>query len=161
MKNLSHLTSKLQIENIHFVFLRQIQNFISCLICLKEAENTLTQTCLLCKAPCSLCSGESTNCTSCTINTYLSQFKCLNTCPDGDWADSSLMTCRPCSPPCSKCLQSPTKCTACTVETFLTIENKCVSDCPTGFWNDKNDNTCKNCSSFCLTCSGKNPSFSC
>lgn len=64
----------------------------------------INRTCLPCVSPCHTCQGTVTTCTSCLPTLapplYLSNSRCVPTCPDGTFASSANYSCLPCTPPC-------------------------------------------------------------
>lgn len=64
---------------------------------------------------CKTCDGGSTsNCLSCNSGRFLTSKKCLTSCPDGTWADSSSNKCTNCDDTCSTCWGAGTdKCFSC------------------------------------------------
>lgn len=63
----------------------------------------ISHICQPCTSPCATCSGSLTTCLSCltlTPRVYLSNSRCVGTCPDGTYASNANNTCVLCSSPC-------------------------------------------------------------
>lgn len=113
-----------------------------------------------CTLPCKTCTdGNVSECLSCyqdiTISTsiyYLSSLKsCFSVCPEGYFADTSVLTCTACSSVCNTCSMSPNNCTSCKVNSTLKYfyistgdVGTCLSQCPT-FYYPNALNNCAPC----------------
>ncbi|KAI1239706.1 Proprotein convertase subtilisin/kexin type 5, partial [Lamprotornis superbus] len=129
-----------------------------------------TQTCKSCHKKCFQCSGPTEHqCLSCANNRYLLNRTCVETCPDGYYADSTERQCSACHSTCdsctrkhsSQCLSCKLDCLSCNTYFYLLHStNECVSSCPQYYYENKDNNICERCHSSCLTCEGKG-AFSC
>lgn len=122
--------------------------------------------CLPCSPSCLACSIENTTCTMCQPSYFLHLSTCLNTCPDGFYADTSLTQynrsarCSLCFNPCLSCDNKGDNCTKCRFGLNLIAAvgstlGQCVSACPLlYYYNNASDHTCNKCSDInCLQCS--------
>jgi proprotein convertase subtilisin/kexin type 5 len=133
-------------------------------------------TCQPCNINCATCYGSSTNCLTCTyVNTisivYLYQSKCIVTCPNKFWQNSTNQMdhqCSPCNPYCAICTGPlNTDCSYCANQTVLINDTNvtvqyykdlysttCNPTCPNGQYIDSIiNNVCVPCNSACLLCS--------
>jgi hypothetical protein len=130
-------------------------------------------TCVVCNAACSLCTGHTTNeCQACQPDTtttpatyyYLSfgTTYCVTVCPYGQYATNSSFSCQKCNINCATCEVTSTRCLTCTyVNTinivYLNNNNECVVTCPAGLWansSDPLDHKCSPCHAYCTACTG-------
>lgn len=84
---------------------------------------------------------------------YLYEDTCVNTCPDGSYAVTSISTnlCLKCINNCRIC-QSATYCLTCISGTYLdTNTHSCIDYCPVGYYIDVSIG-CIQCPVNCLTC---------
>ena len=113
------------------------------------------ETCSTCSSTCKACSDAST-CTSCDTSSSYPVFHdsaCIDACPDGTYADSSLR-CQACDSSCSTCSGGlASDCLTCTSGTFQD-GSTCRTACPTGFYGDATTSSCIACDSSCTDCSG-------
>ncbi|KAF9566482.1 growth factor receptor domain-containing protein [Agrocybe pediades] len=110
--------------------------------------------CIKCKIPnFSVAStADQKQCTQCVPGTFLSNGKCVQSCPTGTTVSSQDgMTCIACDPSCSSCAGSPTFCLTCS-NNLLSDDGKCVANCPAGTFSSSG--TCLTCHPDCATCSG-------
>ena len=86
--------------------------------------------CLTCHPDCTSCSGGSFNqCTSCPSNRpVLTNGRCLPTCSQSQFFDSTSSTCQSCDSSCSSCSGSgPDNCLACSSSTQVLVTGSCVA----------------------------------
>jgi hypothetical protein len=86
--------------------------------------------CLTCHLDCATCSGGSFNqCTSCPSNRpVLTNGRCLPTCGQSQFFDSTSSTCKLCDSSCSSCSGlGPSNCLACSSSTQVLIAGSCVA----------------------------------
>ncbi|THV05670.1 hypothetical protein K435DRAFT_744555 [Dendrothele bispora CBS 962.96] len=107
-------------------------------------------------------------CTSCLPGSFLSNGKCVGSCPTGTFVSpSDNTTCTPCDSSCKSCVGSANFCLECSDSSSLVTGNgQCVKSCPEGSVQSSSSSsssssstsrTCTTCHPDCLTCSG--PSF--
>mgnify|MGYP000876556740 FL=1 len=145
-----------------------------------------TKTCQSCHVrstspfSCRTCNaGGSSNCQSCTENTYLypnTYGECIDPCPDGYWGDTTTWTCQPCynnpdgtdRKECETCFgPAATSCLTCPTGTYyFSVDKSCLSTCPPGYYANglsNPNNLCVQCyqnnsptspDGTCLTCNG-------
>ena len=144
--------------------------------------DTTTNTCKPCYSSsvsphysCATCIGGTYHdCSSCGSGNFLylsTGGECLDSCPDGFWADTSANKCQPCYSSnigpyysCATCtLNGNSNCTSCSTGYFLypSTGGNCLNACPDRFWGDASENLCQPCYSStagpyysCATCSG-------
>lgn len=113
-----------------------------------------------CTAPCQQCTLTRTTCSSClpaaytsNITLYRPSSTCLQTCPDGYYANTTTMSCELCNSNCTKCLALATNCSACspTSNTYL-YGNSCTDTCPSSFYKNVTTVACVQCPVGCSTC---------
>lgn len=129
-----------------------------------QYANSTSFKCLLCSANCATCSSSSTNCSTCGfssvgMNLYLSNNKCVASCPQGQWGNSSDYKCTNCADECLACFgPSISNCTLCGNASTKTYykhigDTVCNTTCPDGqFISGSIPNFCQPCSSICVTC---------
>ena len=86
--------------------------------------------CLACHPDCTSCSGGSFNqCTSCPSNRpVLTNGRCLPTCSQSEFFDTTSSTCQSCDSSCSSCSGSgPSNCLACSSSTEVLAAGSCVA----------------------------------
>ena len=115
-------------------------------------------TCATCDATCATCSGTGTSaCTSCAASgstPVLHQGQCIATCPDGTYADSSLL-CESCDSSCTTCTGgTASDCVTCASGAPIKHGSQCVSAAPAGFYARSADSVTQACDGSCATCSG-------
>lgn len=129
--------------------------------------------CLMCSALCNTCDTSSTNCTSCALvnlltPVYFFNYTCVETCPNGYFANDANTTnrlCSKCSFSCTRCSGSATNCSACGNTTTAVYYkdanyNVCQNSCNLQqYFNPSVPNTCSNCDNSCTQC--KNSSTNC
>ncbi|KAF9264245.1 hypothetical protein L218DRAFT_926619 [Marasmius fiardii PR-910] len=95
-------------------------------------------------------------CTGCLPGSFLSQGKCVESCPQGTFVDSKdNMTCTACDSSCSTCSGSSTFCLTCSSAASLAgPDGKCVSNCPSNTFQNPTTKQCSSCHPDCATCSG-------
>ncbi|KAH6919160.1 FRAS1 protein [Coprinopsis sp. MPI-PUGE-AT-0042] len=131
------------------------------------ADN-LKRVCDACPSKCSSCSipgftgGSSIDdvqCTQCTPGSVLSNGRCVDTCPDGQFVNpQDNLTCIPCDSSCGTCAGSATFCTSCSGSLFAS-NGQCVQSCPQSSFSSTSSTTpprniCTPCHPDCATCSG-------
>ena len=114
-----------------------------------------------CDSSCKVCSGVTTNCTSCYTNSSLPYLiittsfvgGCFASCPSlyyGDLANGVCTLCSSLNIGCDNC-SSQTTCYNCNLNTaYVFYINTCVLTIPTGFYN--NSGVASACNSTCATC---------
>ncbi|EAR95046.2 TNFR/NGFR cysteine-rich region family protein (macronuclear) [Tetrahymena thermophila SB210] len=122
------------------------------------ADNTLLK-CINCDITCTKCSGPNNNqCLKCSGSYYFDSTatKCVKTCPDGTYPNSSNNICSSCNSNCTTCSgPASNSCLSCSGTLYLdSTANTCVSTCPNGYYANSQGNICSNCNSSCTTCSG-------
>lgn len=77
---------------------------------------------------------------SCNDGTFLHLGKCLSTCPDTYYGESTTNTCDKCHSECYTCSGKTNKlCKSCKSEsTRFLLDTSCVEKCPDGKYADKN-----------------------
>lgn len=130
-----------------------------------QYANASSFRCLLCSANCLTCVNSSSNCLTCGfssigVNLYLSGNKCVATCPQGQWGNSTNYTCDDCTGGCLACTgPSLSECTLCGNYSNSTYYKHisatiCNTTCPDGqFISASIPHFCQLCSSICVTCS--------
>lgn len=93
-------------------------------------------TCVTCHPDCATCSGGSFNqCTSCNKNLpVLTNGRCLATCSQNQYFDSTSSTCQSCDGSCASCSGSgPNNCLACSSSSQVLRSGTCVAaNCSSG-----------------------------
>ncbi|KIJ63333.1 hypothetical protein HYDPIDRAFT_156112 [Hydnomerulius pinastri MD-312] len=93
-------------------------------------------TCVTCHPDCATCSGESfSQCTSCNKNLpVLTNGRCLATCSQNQYFDTTSSTCQSCDGSCSSCSGSgPNNCLACSSSAQVLRGGTCVAaNCSSG-----------------------------
>ena len=93
-------------------------------------------TCVTCHPDCATCSGGSfTQCTSCNKNhPVLTNGRCLATCSQNEYFDSTSSTCQSCDGSCASCSGSgPNNCLACSSSNQVLRGGACVAaNCSSG-----------------------------
>ncbi|KDR81943.1 hypothetical protein GALMADRAFT_114788 [Galerina marginata CBS 339.88] len=118
-----------------------------------------------CGAKCTSCkipnfTGASTvnqlQCTGCLPGFFLSQGKCVETCPSGTFVSpQDNLNCIACSSSCGTCAGSANFCLTCASGQQLASSGQCVSTCPSNTFSSSG--SCLKCHPDCASCSG--PSF--
>lgn len=83
--------------------------------------------------------------------------ECVQTCPNGLFADATSGTCIGCSSPCATCSGTTTNCTTCT-SGYLYL-NTCVSSCPSATYLFNSQ--CTPCQTGCSSCTSSTSCESC
>ncbi|KAJ8096338.1 hypothetical protein PM082_011496 [Marasmius tenuissimus] len=121
--------------------------------------------CDACGAKCTSCaipnfSAASTvdqlQCTGCLPGSFLSQGKCVESCPQGTFVDpKDNVTCSACDSSCSTCVGSSTFCLSCSSTSSLAdSDGKCTSTCPSNTFQNPTTRRCSPCHPDCATCTG-------
>lgn len=115
--------------------------------------------CQACTTPCMYCTS-STACTSCVAGYYYiasnpSSNRCVNSCPNGSYADGSSNLCVGCSSSCNSCNGSATTCTSCVSPLYLS-GSQCIAACPDGTYEDNGLRKCMPCDISCNSTCGAN-----
>ncbi|CAG8698959.1 8525_t:CDS:2 [Dentiscutata erythropus] len=96
---------------------------------------TQNTSCIKCHPDCAECSGPGFNqCKKCpsTRPILSSEGQCVESCPDGNFADSS-GKCQKCNSECSSCIGSRSdQCLGCADQTKILINGTCSGTCPAG-----------------------------
>jgi hypothetical protein len=117
---------------------------------------------VFCTSPCERCVSTAAACASClpspntAIYLYTVNSSCLNSCPNGYYANSTL--CVICSPPCLYC-KDAVNCTKCTATTYL-YGMACLTTCPPTFFGNSS-NICDSCVPPCFNCTSATACTSC
>ena len=101
---------------------------------------------------CATCVGPNSNeCGTCIAGNFFYQGECLDSCPDGYWADASANQCQPCHNSgtnplsCMTCTTgSSSSCLSCYPGSFLHL-GECLDACPILFYGDLATWTCQPC----------------
>ncbi|KAM8895396.1 proprotein convertase subtilisin/kexin type 6 isoform 2-T2 [Spinachia spinachia] len=112
--------------------------------------------CRRCYKGCEGCVGLSAgNCLSCPKGLYLLALNssCINTCPQGYFADEHQRRCLKCHDTCMRCLRYADRCTACS-QGYRLAGMTCVPECTCGTFFHVEEMTCSPCHSSCRTCTG-------
>lgn len=110
--------------------------------------------CTPCSISCKTCSFLSTNCTSCSTTSYLSNFQCI--CLQGYYLNG--LVCSQCDIRCSTCITTYTYCLSCNL-LHGTMLNGSSCICNSNQYQNANY-ICISCSPYCLTCTS-NTNYSC
>jgi proprotein convertase subtilisin/kexin type 5 len=122
--------------------------------------------CVACTDGCATCFGAGlSSCYSCgvssgSVNYYLIYGTdiCSQTCPDGQYANSTSFLCLLCSGSCKTCSATPTYCLTCGLSPYgyavYLYSNQCLMNCPNSFWGNPSTNNCDACTPGCVTCFG-------
>ena len=122
-----------------------------CSLCKSPGYYLGNNSCFECDPLCAACEN-STFCTGCQINYYLSGSSCLMQCPAGTLAHGSI--CEPCDLNCLSCENNPSNCTSCNSSLVLEV-NMCQTQCSPGMWSNSAVNyVCHLCDQMCSTCNG-------
>ena len=109
--------------------------------------------CKKCDASCDDCDGPSDDqCTSCQTPLFLSDSRCVDSCPQSYYGDVAEQTCLECDESCGSCDGAgPNSCVAC--REFYVLENStCRFFCPEGQYEDAGK--CLPCHKGCRSCNG-------
>ncbi|CAD8044013.1 unnamed protein product [Paramecium primaurelia] len=121
--------------------------------CLESCPKTYynnQQVCQNCINNCDTCSN-STTCSVCSINFYLYQQTCVDTCPVNiTITNQQQQTCDVCTNNCQTCQNQTSYCISCKTNYYL-YNNTCISLCKDGTY--LNGSQCIDCLSKCKTCS--------
>jgi len=87
-------------------------------------------------------------------NTAAVSSSCLDTCPDGFYANDETLKCVACYTSCATCKGADsTECITCK-PTLLYLEGSCLAACLNGYYANTTNNTCLLCHTNCKTCAG-------
>ncbi|KAG1736888.1 insulin-like growth factor binding protein [Suillus paluster] len=96
---------------------------------------------------------DQAQCTGCLPGFFLSQGKCVTSCPSGTFlSPQDNLTCTACSSSCTSCAGSATTCLTC-ANNLLASNGQCVNSCPSNTFSSSG--TCVSCHPDCATCSGE------
>uniref|UniRef100_A0A8D2MU68 Growth factor receptor domain-containing protein n=1 Tax=Zonotrichia albicollis TaxID=44394 RepID=A0A8D2MU68_ZONAL len=117
--------------------------------------------CFPCHADCTDCNGpESDDCTACTYSVFYLYngmcFKatCVETCPDGYYADSTERQCSACHSTCDTCTgKHSSQCLSCKLGWYRQGKG-CVTHCPAGYFAQNSTGSCERCHKSCKECTG-------
>ncbi|XP_009067528.1 PREDICTED: proprotein convertase subtilisin/kexin type 5-like [Acanthisitta chloris] len=117
-----------------------------------------TQTCKSCHKECFRCSGPTEYlCLSCVNNHYLLNTTCVETCPDGYYADSDDGQCSPCHDVCATCTgKHSSQCLSCKPGWYRQGKG-CINQCPAGYFAQNSTGSCERCHKSCKECMGPQP----
>ncbi|XP_028941399.1 proprotein convertase subtilisin/kexin type 5-like [Antrostomus carolinensis] len=117
-----------------------------------------TQTCKPCHKKCFHCSGPTEHqCLSCANNHYLLNTTCVETCPDGYYADSDEGQCSPCHSTCVTCTgKHSSQCLSCKPGWYRQGRG-CINQCPAGYFAQNSTGSCERCHKGCKECMGPRP----
>ncbi|XP_035165789.1 proprotein convertase subtilisin/kexin type 5-like [Oxyura jamaicensis] len=147
-------------------------------ICVTECgkgffNDDMFRECEPCHRSCKTCVGYSyKNCTECRKDFLLSNGQCLNprnyqpigkfwddttcveTCPDGYYADSDEGWCSPCHSACATCSgKHSSQCLSCKPGWYRQGKG-CVNQCPSGYFAQNSTGSCERCHKGCKECMG-------
>jgi hypothetical protein len=94
-----------------------------------EGTFVSNHTCINCHPDCETCKGASfTQCLSCPQNLpVLNSGRCLATCLQPQFFDTTNSTCTDCDSSCSSCSGSgPAKCLSCAVSSYIVVNGTCT-----------------------------------
>ena len=97
-----------------------------------------TNLCSACHASCSQCfEAANDTCTACAENKFLQYgtTTCVDSCPDGQYENSTARKCLPCDSNCKTCDTEAENCTSCFLVNGFYVyldQNLCVQECPEG-----------------------------
>ncbi|XP_021397203.2 proprotein convertase subtilisin/kexin type 5 isoform X2 [Lonchura striata] len=113
------------------------------------------QTCKSCHKKCFHCSGPTENqCLSCVNKQYLLNRTCVETCPDGYYADSTEGQCSACHSTCDTCTgKHSSQCLSCKLGWYRQGK-RCVTQCPAGYFAQNSTGSCERCHKSCKECMG-------
>ena len=123
--------------------------------------NSNQHQCLICVSPCITCISE-TVCVTCLTGYYFYRGSCVNACPSGFYAGSTVSSagtsqpnCLVCDSSCLTCQNTSTYCTSCPSGYNLDSQGNCNSNCssPSTYYV-LTTRQCLNCSGSCYTCQG-------
>lgn len=115
-----------------------------------------------CDLSCKDCSGSyAENCTSCWSNStlkYLHLSMCLNSCPNGFYADDTAGQCQICplNLHCATCklVAASVQCKTCIYGFYLQSNSSCLPSCDPTFYPNQWNLTCDLCDTACKNCNG-------
>jgi len=108
--------------------------------------------CSSCSLSCLTCSITPTNCTSCNVGSFLSNYQCF--CNAGYYLNGIL--CSACDSTCQTCSITSTSCLTCNI-TRNTVLNGSSCQCSDGTYASAT-NICLPCNQICLTCTANSTS---
>uniref|UniRef100_A0A1A9VBT7 Furin-like cysteine-rich domain-containing protein n=1 Tax=Glossina austeni TaxID=7395 RepID=A0A1A9VBT7_GLOAU len=114
------------------------------------------QSCASCHSSCATCNGSAeSQCITCRSGRFAHDGKCLNSCPDGFYADKKRQECIPCPTGCATC-SSNGFCLTCQENWTRNKKGKCIitgsENCDESEYYDNSH--CHPCHSTCETCDG-------
>ncbi|EKM83166.1 hypothetical protein AGABI1DRAFT_69401 [Agaricus bisporus var. burnettii JB137-S8] len=125
--------------------------------------NNIKSECDACPSKCTSCAYSSfsvastinqSQCTGCLPGFFLSQGKCVESCPAGTFlSPQDNLNCIPCDSSCGTCIDSADFCLTCSTAGRLASDGKCVSSCPSDTF-PSNSTSCGTCHGDCASCSG-------
>ncbi|XP_056379292.1 proprotein convertase subtilisin/kexin type 5 isoform X1 [Hyla sarda] len=115
--------------------------------------------CVQCHRKCSRCMGATEHhCLSCKENSFLLNTTCVDTCPDGYYADDDERRCVTCHRSCKTCTgKRSINCLTCK-EGLYVQGHSCVQQCTTGYFADNSTTSCQKCHMTCNECQGPDSS---
>lgn len=126
-----------------------------------DANNT----CVLCHEYCSRCFGpDEFSCTACRTHNgtayhlIFGSNTCNETCPEGEYANSTSHLCLVCDSNCATCFGTARNCTSCFLVNGFYVYlhgSICIQECPAGQYEDSTTRECELCAEGCATCTGK------
>ncbi|XP_006463869.1 hypothetical protein AGABI2DRAFT_120662 [Agaricus bisporus var. bisporus H97] len=124
----------------------------------KKACDSCGAKCTSCKIPDFSIASIVTQlqCTGCVPGSFLSDGKCVDSCPDGTFVSAQDgVTCQKCDSSCSTCSGSSTFCLSCSSQTQLTFNGACVAadSCPKSTFASDSTTSCISCHPDCSECS--------
>jgi proprotein convertase subtilisin/kexin type 5 len=115
--------------------------------------------CITCASECLSCFGATnTKCYTCAsgYNLIYGTEICNQSCPDGQYANTTSRQCLLCASQCITCINSSSTCLTCGYSTlgsnFFLYGTQCLLRCPVGYWANVASFTCDVCNSACLSC---------
>ncbi|XP_073526785.1 proprotein convertase subtilisin/kexin type 5 isoform X1 [Phyllobates terribilis] len=111
--------------------------------------------CVPCHKKCSGCTGATEHhCLSCKENSFLLNTTCVNTCPDGYYAEEDERRCELCHRSCMTCTgRHSMDCLTCKEGSYVQ-HHSCVEHCMTGYFADNSTASCQKCHKTCRECEG-------
>jgi len=102
-------------------------------------------------------------CTHCilynTVQYYLNDYSCVDTCPDGRYKglNGAEPTCLSCSSNCNTCITSANNCLTCGLlgglSSYLYSDHVCYVTCPNNTYAETSTTSCVDCDASCSGCS--------
>ncbi|XP_059222311.1 furin-like protease 2 isoform X2 [Stomoxys calcitrans] len=137
----------------HHLVMHEHKCFSSCPLHTYETEE---YNCASCHSSCATCNGSAeSQCITCRSGRFAYDGKCLNSCPDGYYADKKRQECVSCPTGCATC-SSNGFCLTCKDNWTRNKKGKCIitgsENCDESEYYDNNH--CHPCHSTCETCDG-------